>query len=69
MNGEGELSEDGRTLSWTYSYNCPIRGTAATVRQVETLTDADSIIFEMYTTDPASGREYKCMHIDLTKQP
>ncbi|MCC6676420.1 MAG: DUF1579 domain-containing protein [Phycisphaerales bacterium] len=68
MNGAGGLSDDGRTMRWSYSYNCPIRRKPMTVRQVETFPDDDTMSFEMFTTDPASGAEYRCMHIDFRRQ-
>ena len=24
MNGTGELSDDGKTMTWKYTFNCPI---------------------------------------------
>lgn len=68
MNGVGEPSKDGKTLSWTFTYNCPIRRAPAVMRQVETYPDADTMIFEMWATDPKSGQEYKCMRIDFTRK-
>lgn len=67
MTGTGELSKDGKTLSWSYTYNCPITKKPATVRQIETYPDGKSSTFEMFMTDPKSGKEYKCMRIDFTK--
>lgn len=68
MQGVGELSKDGKTLSWTYSYQCPIRKKPATVRQVETFTDDKTMILEAFVSDPKSGKEYKCMRVEFTKK-
>lgn len=69
MTGLGEISADGRAMHWTYTYNCPVRKAPATVRQVETYPDDRTMRFEMFTTDPLSGDEYRCMVIDLSRQP
>jgi hypothetical protein len=68
MQGVGELSKDGKSLAWTYSYNCPITKRPAVVRQVDHYTDADTMSFDMFSTDSKSGKEFKCMHVDFTRQ-
>lgn len=68
MQGTGALSAGGKALTWTYSYNCPIRKKPASVREVHTFTGADTMTFEMYTTDPKSGTEFQCMRIDFTRK-
>ncbi len=68
MNGVGDLSADGKVLTWSYTMNCPITRKPATVRQIETYTSPTTMSFEMFTTDPKSGKEYKCMHVDFTKK-
>jgi hypothetical protein len=68
MSGTGELSKDGTKLSWRFTYNCPITKKPAVVRQIETYTSADAMSFEMFSTDPKSGKEYKCMHIDFARE-
>jgi hypothetical protein len=68
MTGTGELSKDGKVMTWNYTYNCPITKKQAVMRQVETYTSPTTMTLDMYTNDPKSGKEYKCMHIDLTKK-
>lgn len=68
MHGIGELSKDGKTLSWTYNYQCPIRKKPATVRQTETFADDKTMILEAFVTDPKSGKEYKCMRVEFVKK-
>lgn len=68
MNGTGELSTDGSTLTWNYTYNCPITKKQTVMRQIETYgSDGKSMSLEMFATDPKSHKEYKCMRIDFTK--
>ncbi len=68
MQGVGELSGNGKTLTWTYTYNCPIRKKSATVREVHTFTGANTMTLEAFTTDPKSGKEYQCMRVEFTKE-
>src|SRR5207249_4771526 len=69
MQGTGELSSDGKTMTWNYAYTCPITKKATTLRQVETWTGNDTMKLEMFGTDPHSGKEFKMMQIDCTRQP
>ena len=68
MNGTGEMSPDGKTLTWTYTFHCPIADKPVTMREVETTTGQNTKTLEMFGPDPKSGREYKVMRIELTKQ-
>jgi hypothetical protein len=70
MNGVGELTESGgrATFTWTYVTNCPVTRKPSTVREVQTITGDNAMTFEMFTPDPATGEEFKCMHIDFTRQ-
>lgn len=67
--GVGELSEDGKTLTWKYTYNCPLTSKPATIREIETITGPDTKTLVSFATDPKTGKEYKMMHIDLTRKP
>lgn len=67
MNGVGALSSDGRTLAWTYTYNCPITKKPAVVRETHTSNGADAMTFEVFVTDPKSRKEYQCMRADFTR--
>jgi hypothetical protein len=69
MVGTGELSSDGDTLTWTYTYNCPITKKPVKMREVDRRTGKDTSTLEMYNTDPKSGKEYKMMEIALTRVP
>lgn len=66
--GVGELSEDGKTLTWKFTFNCPLTKKPAVLREIETVTGPDSRKLETYGTDPKSGREFKMMIIELTRQ-
>ncbi len=67
MQGSGERSADGKTLTWKYAYMCPINKKPAVMREVQTFTSPDAMTFEMHATDPKSGKEYKCIHADLKR--
>lgn len=67
MNGTGELSPDGKTLNWDYTYHCPVTKKATTMRQVEKITGEKTRTIEMFTIEPKSGKEYKMMVIEMTK--
>jgi hypothetical protein len=68
MTGTGELSADGKTLSWNYTYNCPINKRPAVMREIDTVTGPTTRTLEMWGTDPKSGKDYKMMFIELTKK-
>jgi hypothetical protein len=68
MTGTGELSPDGKTLTWKYSFNCPITKKPSVMREIETITGPDTKMLEMFSADPKSGKEFKMMSIELTKK-
>jgi hypothetical protein len=68
MQGTGDLSADGKTMTWTYNYTCPITKKATTMRQVEKVTGKDTMTLEMYGSDPHSGKEFKMMEIACTRR-
>lgn len=68
MFGTGDLSSDGKTLTWNYNFNCPVTKKPATMREVEKVTGPNTKTMEMFGTDPKSGKEYKMMSIAFTKQ-
>lgn len=68
MNGEGKLSADKKTLTWTYHYTCPITRKPTTMREVEIFNSPTSRTMEMYATDPKSGQEYLMARYELTKK-
>jgi hypothetical protein len=67
MNGTGEVSEDGKTITWSYMYNCPLTKGPAKLRDVETHPSADTINVTTYGPD-ATGKEYKMAEMMLTRQ-
>ncbi len=69
MTGTGEMSSDGKTLTWTYNYNCPMTQKPTTMREVDTVTGKNTKKMEMFGTDPKTGKEYKVMEIAYTRQP
>ena len=67
MHGTGEASPDGKTLTWKFTFNCPITHKPTPMRQVETTTGPAAKTLEMWSVDPKSGKEYKMMRIEFTK--
>jgi hypothetical protein len=67
MFGTGELSPDGKVLTWRYTYNCPITKKPAVLREVDTRTGDNTRKLEMYGNDPKSGKEFKMMEIQFTR--
>lgn len=67
MVGTGELSSDKKTLTWEYTYTCPITKKAAKMREVETFTGKDTMKLEMFGADPKSGKEFKMMEGNFTR--
>jgi hypothetical protein len=68
MNGTGELSSDGKTVTTKYSYTCPITKKPTVMTDVETITGPNTKTLEMFGTDPKSGKEFKMMSIALTRK-
>ena len=68
MTGVGELSPDGKVLTWNFTYSCPITKKPAKIREVETTTGPNTKTIEMFGADPKSGKEYKMMVLELTKK-
>ncbi len=69
MNGAGELSADGKVLTWNFTYNCPIQKKPVNMREIETITGPNSKTLEMFGIDPKSGKEFKMMEIAFTRKP
>lgn len=69
MTGTGELSPDGKVLTWNYTYNCPINKKPTVMREIQTTTGANTMTLEMHGPDPKTGKEYKMMTIEYTKKP
>ena len=68
MTGTGELSEDGKVLTWKFAFNCPLTKKPAVMREIETKTGPTTKRFEMFGPDPKTGKEMKMMTIEFTKQ-
>ena len=66
--GTGELSADGKKLSWKYTYNCPLTKKPTVMREIETITGPDTKTLEMFGTDPKSGKEFQMMKIEFTRK-
>jgi hypothetical protein len=68
MNGVGELSADGKVMTWKYTYTCPITKKPTTMREVDTVTGPNSKTQEMFAVDPKSGKEYRMLLIEYTRK-
>ncbi len=66
--GVGELSPDGKTLAWEYTYSCPITKKPAVMREIETITGPDTKTVESFATDPKTGKEFQMMRLELTRK-
>lgn len=69
MVGTGDRSSDGSTLTWTYTYNCPMKKKPTTMREVDRRTGKDSFTLEMFGPDMQTGKEFKMMEITFTRKP
>jgi len=68
MVGTGELSDDGKTMTWNYNYTCPITKKPTVMREVETTTGPNAKKLEMFGADPKTGEEYMMMRIESTRK-
>jgi hypothetical protein len=66
MRGAAERSPDGTTLTWTYTYQCPITNKPTALRQIQRRSEGTMAV-EMFAVDPKSGVEYRCMKSELEK--
>lgn len=69
MTGIGELSSDSSTMTWKFSYTCPITKKLTTMREIDRFTGKDSKTTELFSIDPKSGKEFKMMEIVFTRSP
>ncbi len=65
--GTGELSSDGQTMTWTLTYNCPVKKGPVQMRQIEKITGPDTMTLEMHGPNPLTGEEFKMMEIAYTR--
>ncbi|MEX1097892.1 MAG: DUF1579 domain-containing protein [Planctomycetales bacterium] len=68
MTGTGELSKDGKTLTWKYTYNCPITKKPTVMREIETITGPDTRTLVAFGIDPKSGKEFQMMSVEMTRK-
>jgi len=68
MQGEGELTDNGKSITWEYKANCPITKKPMTMKEVDTMIGGNSKTLEMWGDDPKSGKNYKMMKIELTRK-
>jgi hypothetical protein len=68
MKGEGELSDDGKVITWEFTGNCPITKGPVKMREVETITGPNSKTIETFGIPPKATEEMKIMRIELTRE-
>jgi hypothetical protein len=68
MQGDGELSDDGKSITWNYKFSCPITKKRVALKEVDTTTGPDTKKLEMWTDDPKTGKNYKMMSIEFTRK-
>ena len=68
MQGEGELTDNGKSITWEYKAYCPITKKQQTLKEVDTWTSDNAKKLEMWGDDPKSGKNYKMMSIELTRK-
>jgi hypothetical protein len=68
MTGAGQLSADGKTLTWTYNHTCPITQKPAVLRELEIITGDNTKTLEIFATDPKTGKEFQTMRIEFTRK-
>jgi hypothetical protein len=67
LHGTGELSPDGKTMTWSFTYHCPIAKKPTVMREIERRLSDDAFVLEMHGVDPKTGKEYKMMEIAYTR--
>jgi hypothetical protein len=66
--GTGEMSPDGKSMTWNFTYNCPIKKGPTTFRQIEKWTGDNAMTMEMFGPDPKTGKDRKMMEIAYTRK-
>ena len=66
--GTGELSSDGATMTWTLTYNCPVKKGPIQMRQIERVTGPDTMVLEMHGPNPLTGEDSKMMEISYKRE-
>ncbi len=68
MQGSGDLSEDGKSIKWKYTFNCPLTKKPAVMEEIDTNTGDNTKKLEMFVDDPKTGKHYKMMQVELTRK-
>ena len=69
MTGTGELSDDGKVMTWKYDFNCPLTKKAVVMREVETDHRPEHQALRDVRPRPEdAARNTKMMTIEFTKK-
>jgi hypothetical protein len=66
--GTGELSSDGSIMTWTLTYNCPVKKGPVQMRQIERVTGPDTMVLEVHGPNPLTGDDFKMMEISYKRE-
>lgn len=66
--GSGELSSDGATMTWTLTYNCPVKKGPVQMQQIERITGPDTMVLEVSGPNPLTGENFKMMEISYKRE-
>jgi len=67
MTGSGQRSADGRSMSMTFTYFCPVRGCRATMWQEITRHSQSRQTHRMWAEDLATGAKYLMMEAEYDR--
>ena len=67
-HGTGEMSTGGKVLTMNRTFNCPLAKKPVAMREIETYTGANTKTLEIFCPEPKSGKEYKMLSVEFTKQ-
>jgi hypothetical protein len=68
ISGVGQLSADGKILTWNFTYTCPVTNKPTALRHIETSTGPNNKTLEIFGTEPKSGKEFQAMKIEYTRK-
>jgi len=67
MTSKGTVDASGKVFTFNGEYTCPITGETRHTREVLTVVDNKTRVFEMFDKDPM-GKEFKALEVTYTRQ-
>jgi hypothetical protein len=68
MPATGVLGADNKSITWTYTYTCPITKKQTTMRQVQKWVSENEQLMEMYAIDARTQKEFKMIESRMTRK-